>query len=216
MLSQAHTEGRLRQPLVSQNNHDNGPLSLFPGPKITSYSSAFAQNHRSGVVDDISGLYSWPDYLSGDAVRLVLPLPIGENGWVRDGNDERSTEDGHVHGVKDFRIQNGALYQRESCHFLPSHLPTLSVILNNWKKLIEEGKWHVGPDGVEGGIEEFKEADTEELCPSYRIGVCLDDDAFGLPCCLRTGTEVGRDACAKESGYNLIHLESIGPHNDKE
>lgn len=127
------------------------------------------------MVNDISGLYSWAGYLSGDAVRLVLPYPIGENGWVREGNDDQPTDEIREDGVPDYRVQNDALYQYGECPFFPDHLPTLSVILNNWKRLIEEGKWQVGPDGVEGRIETFKDADTEELCASYRIGVCLDD-----------------------------------------
>lgn len=104
-----------------------------------------------------------------------MPYPIGANGWVREGNEEHITNDSRAEGVPPERIKNDALYQYGWCPFFPDHLPTLSVILNNWKKLIEEEKWIVGPDGVEGGIEKFKEADTQEHCLSYRIGVCLDD-----------------------------------------
>lgn len=176
MLAQARADGRLQQHANSNNNYDSEPLPLFPGPKVTLYSSDFNdKEHRSGVVNDTSGLYGWPDYLSGDAVRLVLPSPIGANGWVREGNDEFTTEEHRAEGVPDGRVQNDALYQYGWCPFLPRHLPTFSVILNNWKRLIEDGVWKVGPDGVEGGIETWKQADTEEHCLSYRIGVCLDD-----------------------------------------
>lgn len=170
MLPRAHIEG-----YDPGNNYDSEPLPLFPGPKITLYSSWFKINQKSRVVNNVSGLYSWPDYLSMDAVRLILPSPIGENGWVREGNEEETSEESRAKGVPTERAQTDALYQYGWCPFLPCHLPTLSVILSNWKKLIEDGEWQVGPDGVEGGIEKFMEADTEEHCLSYRIGVCLDD-----------------------------------------
>lgn len=175
MLSQARREGRLQEPYDPGNNYDSEPLPLFPGPKITSYSSWFEINQKSSLVNDISGLYSWPDYLSMDAVRFILPSPIGANGWVREGNEEETSEESRAKGVPHEKAQNDALYQYGWCPFLPSHLPTLSVILNNWTKMIEEGEWKVGPDGVEGGIETFMEADTEGHCLAYRIGVCLDD-----------------------------------------
>lgn len=177
MLAHARAQGRLETPPDSDNNYDSEPLPLFPGPKIITYSSNFDDTDlRSGIVDDTSGLYVWPDYLSGDAAQLVLPSPIGGNGWVLDGNDDYTTEEYRAgDGVPDLKIQNDALYQHGWCPFLPRHLPTFSIILNNWKKLIEEGVWQVGPDGVEGGIDTFKQADTEEYSQSYRIGVCLDD-----------------------------------------
>lgn len=87
MLAQARIEGRLQEPYDPRNNYDSEPLPLFPGPKITTYSSYldkqhryFDEEHRSGIVNETSGLYAWPDYLSGDAVRLILSSPIGANG----------------------------------------------------------------------------------------------------------------------------------------
>lgn len=98
------------------------------------------------VVNNTTELYIWPNYLSGDAVRLILLSHRLE--WIGAGRE---------------------------CPFLPDYLPTLSVILKNWKRLIKEGRWRVGPDGMEGGIDAFKEADDKENCLSYCIGVCLDD-----------------------------------------
>ncbi|KAL1963093.1 hypothetical protein VTN77DRAFT_8739 [Rasamsonia byssochlamydoides] len=128
------------------------------------------------LVEKTSGLYSWPDAISEDAVRLVLPYPIGANGWVRDGNPDAVTDENRDN-VPDDLVNNDALYQHGWCPFLPRHGPRLSTVLNNWRRLVEEGKWSVGPNGVEGGIDVFRQADTEEHGRSYRIGVCFDEHA---------------------------------------
>lgn len=40
---------------------------------------------------------------------------------------------------------------------------------------VEGGEWSVGADGVEGGIEVFRDADTEEHAINYRLTACFDD-----------------------------------------
>lgn len=157
------------------SNYVGEPLPLFPGPPVLFFSEAFEREHKQYLVNRISGLYSWPDIISEDAVRLVLPYPIGTNGWVREGNEDAVT-DRNCHSIPESLINNDSLYQYGWCPFLPSHLPPLSVVLNNWKHLIEEGNWSVGADGVKGGTDVFKEADTKEHGPSHQITACLDEE----------------------------------------
>lgn len=168
MLCQARVQGRLLTPPDPASNYESEPLPLFPGPKVTTCSKYFELYDKEQLIDNISGLYSWPDYFSGDAVNLVLPVPIGKNGWLRPGTE---------YPGNDPDPQNNLLYQYGPCPFLPWHSPSLSVILRNWKRLIETGEWQVGSDGVEGGIEMWEQADTEEHYRSYSIGICIDDDA---------------------------------------
>lgn len=105
-------------------------------------------------------------------MRLILPNPIGENGWVRDGNPDEiiDTED-----VPESLVNNDSLYQHGWCPSLPSHGPHLLIILNNWRQLAKSGEWSVVSDGVEGGIEVFRDTDTEEHAISYRPIACFDD-----------------------------------------
>jgi hypothetical protein len=41
--------------------------------------------------------------------------------------------------------------------------------------MVRSGKWAVGDEGVEGGIEVFNEADTPEHGAEYRLGACFDE-----------------------------------------
>jgi hypothetical protein len=45
----------------------------------------------------------------------------------------------------------------------------LHKILESWTERVEMGDWQVGEDGVVGGIDKFKEADTEEHWREYYI-----------------------------------------------
>lgn len=72
-------------------------------------------------------------------------------------------------------VNNDSLYQYGWCLFLLSHGLYLSMILDNWRQLVESGEWSVGSDGVEGGIEVFRDADTEEYAISYCLTACFDD-----------------------------------------
>ncbi|KAK8078826.1 hypothetical protein PG994_002633 [Apiospora phragmitis] len=40
--------------------------------------------------------------------------------------------------------------------------PTLERLFEHWRSLVERGVWAVGPRGVEGTIDAFKDADTEK------------------------------------------------------
>ncbi|OBT70829.1 hypothetical protein VF21_10380 [Pseudogymnoascus sp. 05NY08] len=88
-----------------------------------------------------------------DGFRLLLPFTLND-GWGRsvgarrsDGElaDRGSFADLFQHGFKPF----GGDYYR------PQRLERL---LDCWRKLVEEGVWSVGPKGVEGTIDTFKDA----------------------------------------------------------
>jgi hypothetical protein len=96
-----------------------------------------------------------------DAVKLVLPFGIGGNGFARmsDGlqiGDQRYSED------RSYSDRHTETYQQGWNPFIEMHQVRLLKILESWKGMVERGDWKVGAEGVEGTIEAFKEADTEE------------------------------------------------------
>lgn len=56
-------------------------------------------------------------------------------------------------------------------HYIP-YLPLLHLTLCY---TIRNGQWSVGADGVEDGIEKWKEADTSTHAEKYRLGACFDE-----------------------------------------
>lgn len=49
------------------------------------------------------------------------------------------------------------------------HEVQLKRVLWRWVEMVEDGKWKVGADGVIGGMEKWKEADTEEHWRDYQL-----------------------------------------------
>jgi hypothetical protein len=85
------------------------PLPLFLGPKIESVLVAFGRDDVKFLVNKSRGLYSWPNLISLDAVQLILPNPISDNGWVRDGNPDAITDANTE--VPESLVNNDSLYQ---------------------------------------------------------------------------------------------------------
>ncbi|KAH8744310.1 hypothetical protein F5883DRAFT_590273 [Diaporthe sp. PMI_573] len=98
-----------------------------------------------------------------EGFRLLLPYGLRDGVWDEGAGARRS--DGSVvgqgtvaelfqHGYKPF----GGDYYR------PQRLERL---FDHWHKLVAEGIWSVGPQGVEGTIDTFKEADAERWRDYY-------------------------------------------------
>ncbi|CZR61822.1 uncharacterized protein PAC_11719 [Phialocephala subalpina] len=104
-----------------------------------------------------------------DACRLWLPFEIGANGFARLTDDSLVGEDQESSGLVNPRGRNNELYQPGYCHFVPFHGPQLGIVLELWSNLVGLGEWEVGQEGVEGGIEKFKEADTDEHFHKYQV-----------------------------------------------
>lgn len=58
---------------------------------------------------------------------------------------------------------------------MPEHLARLPTILSCWTRAVTSGEWVVGPDGVEGGVELWKQADTPEFYNACRLDACFDE-----------------------------------------
>jgi len=92
-----------------------------------------------------------------DSCRLLLPFRLGDNKYARmsDGKIIAKTHiDLYGHGISPFVMRHG---------------PKLNAILENWLDNVESHHWAVDGEGVAGGIETFKLADTREFWWRYRI-----------------------------------------------
>ncbi|KAG9523074.1 hypothetical protein KCV07_g2804, partial [Aureobasidium melanogenum] len=96
-----------------------------------------------------------------DGVKFVLPFGVGGKGFARtsDGlhiGDPRDEQDARCED----RLAD--LYQQGWNPFIEMHEVRLVKVLESWKEMVERGDWKVGPEGVEGSIDAFKEAETPE------------------------------------------------------
>lgn len=104
-----------------------------------------------------------------DSCRLCLPFEIGENGFARRTDDSLVGEDQEDHSMARPRGKKDELYMPGYCHFIPWHGPQLGNVLELWSNLVGLGEWEVDEEGVLGGIEKFREADTDEHSHKYQI-----------------------------------------------
>jgi hypothetical protein len=111
------------------------------------------------------------DHEFEDACRLYLPFEIGANGFARLADDSLIGENQESEGVATPNGRRSELYQRGYNHYTPAHGPQLGDVLDLWRSLVGMGEWEVGEEGVLGGIERFKEADTDEHYYKYQLFV---------------------------------------------
>ena len=103
-----------------------------------------------------------------DAVGLILPMSEGYDAWsgpIDDSNDLPRYE----------RVWQ--VVPLESPYW-PRHPARLTWVLRKWIELVEDGTWKVGPDGIEGGWDDFthwEECIGLDYMPSMRLsGMLLD------------------------------------------
>ncbi|KAJ9273635.1 hypothetical protein DTO212C5_269 [Paecilomyces variotii] len=111
-----------------------------------------------------TGLYLIGDHRMNQAFenscQLLLPFMFGANGWAR-------LSDNEVMGMEPIDDEpspldvNSELYQSGYNGFFGSRQVQLHKVLTNWADRVKCGDWTVNEAGVEGGIEKFREADTE-------------------------------------------------------
>lgn len=122
-----------------------------------------------------SGLYIEPadeyfNWESGNQTRLLLPFNIGSSGFARSSKGV-PFKNARFPGTE----QTDQLYQEDLFSGYSGYLPWdsrssyLHKVLESWAERVEMGDWEVDQDGVIGGIDKFKEVDTEEHWREYFI-----------------------------------------------
>jgi hypothetical protein len=164
----------LRPNLLLQSSlpahHDIYRTSWGEGFTIPPFPKHFQaiQDYPSGLYLTESDPYGWNPY--EDGCKLLLPFTIGEHGWAR-------TSDGALYGEDIWSTGETAkpfptsteLFQSGFNHFTKNHDVQLKHVLRRWTELVEADVWQVDGDGVTGGIEKWREADTEEHWEDYQL-----------------------------------------------
>ncbi|PTB61630.1 hypothetical protein BBK36DRAFT_1131311 [Trichoderma citrinoviride] len=100
-----------------------------------------------------------------DGCLLILPYAIGENGWARTSDGALFGEETHARGsVAEPGGSSTELYQQGFNPFIRGHDVQLKHLLGHWTEMVESGRWAMDGEGVAGGVEKWREADTEEVC----------------------------------------------------
>lgn len=162
------------QPLVHHSNDQvtpSHPLLLFRGERDNKspwLPDEKAENIPSGLyIEPTDEYFSWE---SGNQTRLLLPFDIGRNGFARGSNGvpfKHARFPGTEHPDQ--------LYQEDLFSGYSGYVPWdsrssyLHKVLESWAERVEMGDWEVDQDGVIGGIDKFREADTEEHWREYVI-----------------------------------------------
>jgi hypothetical protein len=106
-----------------------------------------------------------------DGCRLVLPFTLGSNAFARTSDGALIGEHVRREGDEAAEIEpkSAELYQLGFNHFIAAHDVQLKYVLGRWLEMVEEGKWEVDEHGVVGGVEKWREADTEEHWADYQL-----------------------------------------------
>jgi hypothetical protein len=117
-----------------------------------------------------AGLYFCPNPISEDEVKLVLPFGIGANGYARMSDGSRFGENVESKSV---RTKNtfSDLYRPGHQPFDGIHENRLVGVLKSWFGMVERGDWKIDQYGVAGGIDVWREADTEQGWERYVIPI---------------------------------------------
>jgi hypothetical protein len=98
--------------------------------------------------------------------HLLLHFNIFEYGWACPSNKQQ-TGVTPWDDVPEPKGTHTDIYQSGFNGFVDLRDVQLHEALLNWASEIENGHWEVGEEGVVGGIERFKEADTEDHWEKY-------------------------------------------------
>lgn len=108
-----------------------------------------------------AGLWIYPDVVCADTVKLALPFELSS--FPRfDGERVLQRASTGLWG------QSGLSYP-----FLVDHGTRLVSLLRKWTQLVESGIWSVSEDGVEGGMEFYRQAEDQEKVEWFLLETCF-------------------------------------------
>ncbi|ORY13821.1 hypothetical protein BCR34DRAFT_480356 [Clohesyomyces aquaticus] len=160
------------QPILLFRSHQN--YSAPPNSPITGSGLPFSWPY-SQVSQYLAGLYLGPVERQSnnpfeDESKLVLPFGIGSRGFARTSDGARFGENTEAPDVEP-RDTFDTLYQPGYQPFGEIHGVRLVNILKSWTQMVERGDWSVDQEGIVGGMEEWKKADTEEHWEKFLVPV---------------------------------------------
>ncbi|KAL6871873.1 hypothetical protein J3F83DRAFT_732919 [Trichoderma novae-zelandiae] len=167
-------QGKMRPMLLfesSQGAHQDTQRAPWGEEVVT---SPFPQPFRE-VASYPAGVYLTETNPHGthpfeDGCLLILPYAIGENGWARTSDGALFGEATHARGAVAKAVPSSTqLYQQGFNHFIQTHDVQLKHVLGHWADMVEGGKWVVDGHGVAGGMEKWREADTEDGWRDYQL-----------------------------------------------
>lgn len=124
----------------------HSPIVLFPAEMVTV---------DGKKPNDEYGLWILPSPEWADAVTLALPYV------VKDLTSER------CHSYQSAI----SLFQHDNCPFYTPHRTLLLTMLQRWTGLVESGVWKINNEGVEGGIEFYRQANEEGKRNWFNMGM---------------------------------------------
>ncbi|RMZ85694.1 hypothetical protein DV736_g6557, partial [Chaetothyriales sp. CBS 134916] len=134
----------------------------------------FHPNFQRAVTRLPAGLYLTESNPSGahpfeDGVKLLLPYSLGARGFARRSDGSLLGEDLLHRGPtpRTHVPRSAQLYQLGFNAYIEMHDVQLRRVLARWVEMVREGKWEVDAEGVAGGIEKWRDADTEEGWRDY-------------------------------------------------
>ncbi|KAL4941850.1 hypothetical protein BDV06DRAFT_235798 [Aspergillus oleicola] len=146
----------------------NCPLRLF---QIDAHNPVHDTEYNINILPGfyIDPVMPWFSGFWSNGCRLLLPFGIGANGWARESNGQPFGINFSSDSPKPSNTHL-SLYQGGTTNGITNkHYVQIDKVLNNWAERVEVGDWEVTEDGVAGGIEKFREADTEEHWKKYWI-----------------------------------------------
>ena len=106
-----------------------------------------------------------------DEATLVLPFRIGAQGYARKSDGARFGE--NTQNAEDVQPHDtfADVYQPGHQPFTEMHAVRLIWILQNWLGIVQSGDWEVDAEGVVGGVDEWRKADTEDSWENFVIPI---------------------------------------------
>ncbi|KAF2472770.1 uncharacterized protein BDR25DRAFT_219499 [Lindgomyces ingoldianus] len=145
-----------------------------PDADITGYNLPFSWPY-SQVSQYPSGLYLSPvDRESSnpfeDECTLVLPFGIGANGFARTSDGARFGENTEAE-TSQAKDTFADLFQPGYQPFVEMHGARFVGVLKSWLAMVENGDWSVNEEGIIGGMDEWRKADTAPEWEKYVVPV---------------------------------------------
>lgn len=100
--------------------------------------------------------------MSEDTCKFILPFSIGGKGYAR-------RTDGALYGENEPKDSFDDLYSLGFHPFETTYAQNFDSILTNWLSMVVSEDWKIDENGVAGGMEMWKQADTEEHWEKYVI-----------------------------------------------